>query len=74
MITQALIEKLNTNMESLQKEVQEIKRTLFILASTNDPEGEYKATFVQKMLKRAGSQHTHAFTTGEAFLKRVRTQ
>lgn len=75
MTTATLIKKLNKEMETLRQDVRDIKDALSLPASVvHDPEGEYRASFVRKVLKRArGKGSTHRFTTKEAFLKHVRS-
>lgn len=72
MITQTLIKKINKEVSTLRKDMSDVKRVLFAVA--RDPEGEYKASFVKKVLRRLYSRSpVHRFTTKEEFLKHVRS-
>ena len=65
--------KLNKEVKSLKEEVREIKR--FIFAPLKDPEGEYRKSFIKKMLARSQSQGPfYRFTDKESFLKHVRSR
>ena len=73
MTTQTLIRKLNKEVAGLRKDITEIKRT--ILAATSDPEGEYKKSFIKKMLIRRQSKGPfYRFTDQKSFLKHVRSE
>ena len=69
MTTQTLIKKLDKEVSTLRKDMEVVKNV--ILATYRDPEGEYKKSFVKKMLKREKERPIHRFTTSEAFLKHV---
>ncbi len=69
MTTAILVKKLNKEVATLQKEVRDIKRMLAIPAL--DPEGEYRPSFVKKMLLREKEAATYRFTTKEDFLARL---
>lgn len=72
MTTQALVRKLNREMSTLRKDVEVVKNLL--LAEYRDPEGEYKKSFVTKMLKRMSFRGpVYRFNTKEAFLSHVRS-
>ncbi len=75
MTTATLIKKLNKEVRTLQRDVSDIKKVLSLPAAViRDPEGEYRASFVRKALKRAQNKGpVHRFTTKEAFLKHVRS-
>lgn len=75
MTTATLVKKLNREVKTLRRDVRDIKKVLSLPASVmHDPEGEYRASFVQKVLKRAWNKGpVHRFTTKEAFLKHVRS-
>ena len=69
MTTQTLIKKIDKEVSTLRKDVEAVKGML--LAVYQDPEGEYKKSFVKKMLARAKEKSKYRFTTREAFLKHV---
>ncbi len=70
MTTQTLVRKLNQEVSILRKDIDDVKKVLF--AASRDPEGEYRASFIQKVLKRLSSRGTaYLFTTKEEFLKHV---
>lgn len=72
MTTQTLVKKLNKKVSNLQKDMTVVRRILF--ATSRDPEGEYRPTFIRKMLKRISSKGpVYRFTTKEAFLRHVRS-
>ena len=73
MSTQLLIKKLNKDVEGLKNDVREMKR--FLLAPLDDPEGEYRASFVKRMLARSHARgRLHRFTGKESFLNHVRSE
>lgn len=69
MTTQTLIKQLDREVSILRKDTEVIKGIL--LATYCDPEGEYKKSFVRKMLARVKEKPRYRFTTGEAFLKHI---
>ena len=72
MTTQALIRKLNREVGILREDVREIKKT--VLAPLKDSEGDYRESFVKKMLARAQSTGPfYEFTDKESLLKHVRS-
>lgn len=73
MSTQMLVKKLHREMGALRDDVRTMKR--FLLSPLRDAEGEYRASFVKKMLARSqGRGPFHRFTTRRAFLKHVRSK
>lgn len=72
MSTQVLIRRLHREMGALRDDLREMKR--FLLSPLKDAEGEYRGSFVKKMMARSrGRGPFHRFTTREAFLKHVRS-
>ena len=69
MTTQTLVRKLNKEVSALRRDVEIVKNA--VLTAYRDPEGEYKPSFVKKMLARAKERPKYRFTTREAFLKRM---
>ena len=53
----------------LRKDMHEIKKFLF--APLKDPEGEYRKSFIKKMLARAKEKPLYRFTTKEEFMAQV---
>lgn len=71
--TQLLIKKLHREMGALRDDVRTMKR--FLLSPLSDAEGEYRESFVKKMLARSQRRGPfHRFTNREAFLKHVRSK
>lgn len=72
MTTATLVRKLNKEVEALHQDIQDIKR--FLLVPPHDPEGEYRPSFVKKVLRRMRERGpVYRFTTKEVFLKHVRS-
>ena len=72
MTTVTLVRKLNKEVEVLKKEMREMKQMIVVPA--RDPEGEYKKSFVKKMLVRERSNGPfYRFTDKASFLKHVRS-
>ncbi len=70
MTTQVLVKKLDKEVKGLKKDLREMKK--FIFSPLKDEEGEYKASFVKKMLSRAGEKGPfHRFSGKESFLRHV---
>lgn len=65
------IEKLNTNVSRLQKEI-EFLRSFIIGAVGKDIEGEYKPKFVKRILKASQEKQKFAFKDGKTFLSQIR--
>lgn len=73
MTTTQIVRKLNQEMGILRKDMEVVKRMLFVAA--RDPEGEYKHAFVKKILKRLSSQGpVYSFKNKEEFLHHVRSK
>jgi len=71
--TQMLIKKLHREMGALRDDVRTMKR--FLLSPLRDVEGEYRESFVKKMLARSQRRGpAHRFTGREAFLRHVRSK
>lgn len=65
------IEKLNTNVSRLQKEV-EFLRSFVIGTIGKDSEGEYKPEFVKRILKANQEKQKFAFKDEKTFLSQIR--
>jgi len=73
MSTQILIKKLNLEVEGLKNDVREMKKFLF--APLRDAEGDYRESFVKKMLVRSQNRGLfYKFANKESFLKHVRSK
>jgi len=71
MATQTPTRKLDQEVLFLQKDTENIKRVLFF--TSHDLEGEYKPSFIKKVLKRISSLGpSYEFTTKKDFLNHVR--
>ena len=64
------LEKLNTNVSHLQKEI-ELFRSLIIGLIGKEKEGEYKPEFVEKVLKASREKATYSFKDKKAFLSQL---
>ncbi len=76
MTTATLVKKLNKEVETLRRDVRDIKNALLLPTSAvRDPEGEYRPAFVKKVLRRMREKGpVYRFTTKEAFLQHVRSR
>ena len=73
MTTQLLVEKLNKEVKTLKKDLVEIKKIIF--PPLRDEEGEYKASFVKKILSRAQTKGPfYSFTDKESFLRHANSK
>ncbi len=73
MSTQILIKKLNLEVEGLKDDVREMKKFLF--APLRDSEGDYRESFVKKMLVRSQNRGPfYKFANKESFLNHVRSK
>lgn len=73
MTTQVLIKKLNREVTELKGDVREMKRFLF--APLKDTEGEYKGSFIKKILGRSQSKEPfYKFLDKGSFLMHVRSK
>ncbi|PIR87869.1 MAG: hypothetical protein COU10_02300 [Candidatus Harrisonbacteria bacterium CG10_big_fil_rev_8_21_14_0_10_45_28] len=71
MSTEIMVKKLNNEVKKLRKEVAEVKQLVFAIPA--DTEGEYKKSFIQKALTRAGSDRpAKSFISKADFLENVR--
>ena len=72
MTTQMLVKKLNKEVTILRKDMYHVKKFLF--SSTQDPEGEYRKSFVKKILDRAHKKgQIYQFVNKSEFLRNVRS-
>ena len=72
MTTETLVKKLEKEVSTLRKELQEIKN--MVVTNYRDPEGEYRPAFIKKMLLREKSRGPfYTFTDKQSFLKHVRS-
>lgn len=69
MTTATLVRKLNKRVETLQRDMRSIKKILFV--PPRDPEGEYRPSFVKKILAREKEPAAYRFTTKEDFLRQL---
>ncbi len=73
MSIQILIKKLNLEVEGLKDDVREMKKFLF--APLRDSEGDYRESFVKKMLVRSQNHGSfYKFADKESFLNHVRSK
>ncbi|MGC8982107.1 MAG: hypothetical protein ACP5JU_04135 [Minisyncoccia bacterium] len=68
MITKNL-EKIYQEIKSLKKETQALKKLIFL--TLKDSEGEYKNSFVKRILTKARSKPKFKFTNKKDFLKQI---
>ena len=71
MTTQTIVKKLNREVENLQNDVRQVKKVLF--SALYDTDGEYKESFVKKILARSKEPANYRFTSKSEFLKHVRS-
>ncbi|MBI3630762.1 MAG: hypothetical protein HY221_00260 [Candidatus Sungbacteria bacterium] len=69
MTTATRVRKLNREIGVLQKDIREIKKVVF--APVLDPEGEYRPSFVRKILAREKEPAAYRFTTKEDFSRQL---
>lgn len=69
MTTATLVKKLNKKVETLQRDMRNIKKVVF--APISDPEGEYRPAFVKKILLREKESAKYRFTTKKDFLRQL---
>lgn len=69
MTTQTLVKKLNKEVSTLRKDMEVVKNLLLVTYS--DSEGEYKKSFIKKILAREGERPKYRFTTRESFLRHI---
>lgn len=69
MSTQVMVRKLNREVGNLRRDFSVLQEIL--LASVRDAEGEYRAAFIKKMLRRAKEEPRYCFTNARAFLKHI---
>lgn len=66
---------LESQVQSLTREVKYLRSVVYDLASQKDPEGEYKAAFVKKTIAlQLKKGKTKTFTTKENFLKLIQSK
>lgn len=71
MSTHVLIQKLNKELSELKDDIREVKE--FLLAPLKDAEGEYKESYVTKILSRSQQRgRLLRFTNAEDFIKHAR--
>ncbi len=71
MTPQAVIKKLNQEVETLKNDVKQVKKVLY--SALYDTEGEYKETFVKKILSRSKKPAPYRFSSKDSFLKHARS-
>jgi predicted ThiF/HesA family dinucleotide-utilizing enzyme len=64
-------EKLFKEIQEIKKETKILKDLIFLLLK--DTEGEYKRTFVNRILKKAKAKPQYFFTNKKDFLKQIRS-
>ena len=73
MTTQTLVKKLDREVKDLKGDISELKKFLF--APLKDAEGEYRISFIKKILTRSQKQGPfHRFVNKETFLNHVRAK
>mgnify|MGYP001614304097 CR=1 FL=1 len=69
--TGAVVNKLNTKLSKLEKEVYAL-RSFLISVVGEDEEGEYHPRFVKEILKAAREKPDHSFKSKNSFLAALR--
>ncbi len=73
MSTQTLVKKLDKEVKNLKGDIRDMKKFLF--TPLKDAEGEYKASFVKKILARSQKQASfYRFTDKETFRNHARSK
>ncbi len=72
MSTEVLVKKLNKEVRDLRGEMNRMRKVLFQVVL--DREGEYRKSFVQKVLRREKEKSLFRYTTKAGFLRYVRTK
>ncbi|OGD24223.1 hypothetical protein A2Z10_02915 [Candidatus Azambacteria bacterium RBG_16_47_10] len=62
-------EKIYKEVKELRKETKALKELLFLVIK--DAEGEYKKSFVKRIVKKSGAHPRFLFTDKKDFLSRV---
>ncbi len=62
-------EKIYKELKALRKETETLKELFFLIVK--DPEGEYRDTFVRRILKKARSSPRFSFRNKNGFLKEL---
>ncbi len=72
-MTQTQYKELAQEVKKLRREIAEVRSV--VLAIPEDREGEYRPTFIKKIVRRSKSAgRPYLFTTKESFLKHVRAK
>lgn len=69
MSTQLLVKKLNREVTDLRHDLSFLRELL--LASVKDSEGEYRVSFLKKMLRREKVKPNYRFVNPRSFLKDI---
>lgn len=68
------MEKLNRKVSNLQEEMKILRSFIIGLIEKKDKEGEYKAEFVERILKANSEDSPFVFKNKKSFLKKIRSQ
>lgn len=63
------VEKIYKEIKTLKEETQVLKELIFLVLK--DPEGEYKDSFVKRILKKAQSKPNFTFTNKQTFFNQI---
>ncbi len=72
-MTQATLEKINSNISRLQKET-EILRSFVVGMAGRDEEGEYRPEFVKRVLNSIKDDEIFELTGKECFFKKLKNK
>lgn len=62
-------EKIYKEVKALKKETKILKELVFLIL--RDPEGEYKDSFIRRVLEKARSRPKFTFTDKKGFIKQI---
>ena len=62
-------EKLFKEIQEIKKETKILKDLIFLLLK--DPEGEYRKSFINRILKKAKTKPQYVFTNKKEFLRHI---
>lgn len=68
-MTTQTAEKIYKEVKALRQETKTLKELFFLIL--RDPEGEYKESFIRRVLKKSRSKPKFAFVDKNTFLKQI---
>ena len=68
-MTTQTAEKIFKELKALREETNALKELVFLIA--RDPEGEYRDSFIRRILKKSRSKPRYCFYNQDGFLKQI---